>query len=205
MLSQLCSLELNELSMYDDIVNNYEMLSACGTLRKFSTGYTETPSNYMGFPLSDCNPVRTNRYSTNFQFPILPHITKLDICRELSEAIMPHIHLYHSLKNLSIGSLNGQFIANSTITRLTNLRKLKIHCYAKDDDLQLFDMTDMCLAKSLRELDLRYNLDLTCGVFRYLTNFENLIFLNVCGTKIKKNNIEEYRKLFANPLLDIYV
>lgn len=200
-LYELCTLPLHSLVLFDDVVNNYDVLLTCNTLRKFCTGYTETPSNYMGFPLNDCNPICINRYSSNFQFPILPHITKLNLCRELSEKIMPYIHLYYSLTTLDIQSLSGKFITDSTITQLTNLRKLKIHCYAKDDDLCLIGM----MGTSLCKLDLRYNSDLTVDVFRYLTNLKSLGFLNICGTKISKNNIKSYQKLFSNSLLDIFL
>lgn len=189
-LYQLCSNlpHLETIELFDTNVMNFDALTLCPKLKILSIVHTESPSNYIGFP--EIRPEPNLKY-TNQSIPILPKITFLILCRELSEFIMPIIHLFESIEHLSIRSTKADFITDN-ITELHNLKKLSIHAYLQSENLLwLASMTQ------LEELDLRYNSDLDGTVFEILNQMPNLSYINLLGTQVTAACVEANRKYFV--------
>ena len=192
-LLKLCTSlkHLNQITLCDVNIFDYTALSTCSTLKTFSTCYTESesPCNYIGF--KNIRPKHNKKYSQTI-FPFLPKLESLHLYRELSEIVMPDIHLYSSLKDLSVSSLKHDLIGPN-ITKLTNLEKLNVHCYLQNNDLNfLLNMTQ------LEELDLRYNHNLDNNMLQYTTNLSNLKLLNLVGTKNILSDLEKYKHYYSS-------
>ena len=196
-LSLVCTSlkQLTELCLCDVNVFDYMILEKCPSLKHITVSYTEQPSNYI---ISGNTPKYNEKYSQSTMFPILPNVESLCLYREISDLIMPFIHLYTSLKNLSVRSLKHNLVG-SNITKLSNLTNLSVHCYLQNLDLKfLLDMPQ------LEELDLRYNGDLNSEMLQYTTKLSNLKEFNLVGTKITINEIDNYRQYYT-PMCNVYL
>ena len=180
---------LKDIHLCDVDILDYSSLVLCPTLESISIHYTEQPSNYIAYP--DIRPEINNKYA-DMTIPILSNIKSLTLCRELSEQIMGQIQLYSSIENLCIRSLDNNFI-NSNIVLLKNLKKLTIHAYLQNNNLEF-----LLYMPQLEELDLRFNHDLNNNVLDYFINLSNLKSLNVYETKITSQFLNIYKKYFSN-------
>jgi hypothetical protein len=180
---------LKDIDLSDVDIVDYSSLALCPNLESASIYYTEHPSNYISS--SDIRPKINEKYS-NMSLPILPNIKSLTLCRELSEKIMKQIHLYLSLEELCIRSLNNNFI-HPNIILLKNLKKLNIHAYLQNDDLEF-----LRYMPQLEELDVRFNYNLDNNTLSFFRNLANLKSLNVYKTKITPACLNEYKKYFSD-------
>ncbi len=193
-LTELCKNlnSLKELHLTDVAITNYDSLTYCSSLEKLGLHHTECPSNYKGFPDERPSDKYTyfEYYTQIISLPILPQIKSLNLCREFSNIIMPNIHLYTSLEELGVHSLTSDLI-QSNIQKLLNLKKLSVHAY-----LQSSNLTFLNNLSQLKDLDLRYNHDLDNDALKYIENLTNLKHLNLIGTKITTNAVDNYKHCF---------
>lgn len=95
------------------------------------------------------------------------------------------------MEDLSILSIKNDII-KPNIEQLKDLKKICVHAYFVNDDIAVFKNLTQ-----LNALDLRYNHDLDDGIFKYLTNLSNLECLNLIGTKVTSDSVDENKKYFS--------
>lgn len=183
---------LKVLHLTDVAITDYSALTYCNSLEELSLHHSGSPSNYIESAdknSRDKNPYN-KYYNQDTSLPILPQIKSLYFCREFSKIIMPNIHLYTSLEELSIYGLASDLM-HTNIQKLLNLKKICIRANLQNSDIFLLSSLT-----ELEHLDLRYNCDLDDNILKYIVNLINLKHINLIGTKITKSAIDHYKSYF---------
>lgn len=114
------------------------------------------------------------------EFPSLPHLKKLIVDAKISYLINDRIEEFGELEELVV-----QYLKNSNIKELKNLKKLGLNINFKNEDIEQIQGMDW-----LEELDLSGNPLITDEVFEYIPT--SIKKLNMILTHISKEKYDEF-------------